>query len=90
MPTKTTPAPRWLAGILLTILASMLGIYTQYVSAAIQQRVIADQKIEMNQVYFDSGLEMIDGKLELLLQERGITYTGPTYHRRFGPDTQAH
>lgn len=89
-PNTLVTAPQWLINLLLACLTGGVGIYVQYINAAIKDEGKARQRIELNQVYFDSGLEVIDGKLELLLEERGLTYTGPTYHRRMGQDAQGH
>ena len=81
MPTKQSNLSdslfKLLGGLLLTGVTLFAGWVTSSIGVATKD--ITDLKIR--NAHFDADLEIIDNKINLLLDMNGLEYTGPAFHQ---------
>lgn len=72
---------RWLGGILITIILTCVGGYASYMGTEVKANSADIVDLKINQAHFDGDLQVLDSKLDLVIDMLGGKYNGPAFHK---------
>lgn len=68
-----------LLGGLGTVILTCTGLYIGWINAALAEQIKTNEKVTLHNVDVDFDLEIVNAKLDLLLQYAKLRYDGPGF-----------
>lgn len=70
---------KWLFGIIGSLLLSAGGLYAGWINTAFASQSKVNEKVILHNVDVDFDMEVLNAKLDLLLQANKLRYEGPAF-----------
>ena len=70
---------KWIFGILGSLLLSAGGLYAGWINSNFKDAVRTAQTLTLHNVDVDFDMEVLNAKLDLLLQANKLRYEGPSF-----------
>lgn len=71
---------RWIGGILMTILLGCGASYATYINTSITTTAKEIVDVKLDQAHFEGDIQVLDSKLNFLIDTVGGQYYGPQLH----------
>lgn len=72
---------RWIGGILVAIILSCIGAGASYMSTAVAKNTTDIVDLRLNDAHLDTDIQVLDSKLNFIIQMNGGQYVGPILHQ---------
>jgi hypothetical protein len=79
---------KWIIGLMLSCIIAGGGLYGKWITDSIHQDETSISRIVQRETLRDENLDILNSKIDLILNHSNLEYNGPTYKHIELPDTQ--